>query len=996
MDHLNEHALAQAAGWKALKHGRALLASGALLSVTASSNKLVGIVVEGGKKRRISLTINSPTDIDTRCGCPANAATGELCGHAAAVLLGCLNQPIESTAPAAAGVVEEEGFEEVAVEVRLPREVAGHLGKDGVNVGLRVVGSGEVVGTDVGLGEWLRERGVKGVPGAVRVAAGELAGFFAVLAGHPRVLAGDAPLVVAEDPGVLAVECLEEPGRLGFRRDPDESAAMVVGPGGVWLWDAERRRLATVAGGAALPGGFWRALAAGEVGWLDRAVALRHHGWLQDTFRAGDGSWLERLRFRPADLQVSLRLDGGLSGLSAGLGLVYSEGGKIITNDSFPIISNFDNDLCLTRDLAGEERAVRRLGLLGFTAAGDGGWRLAGEDAVLDFLAGALPGLRRDWQVSEGERLAGVLRQTEMVRPRLRIEATGDDWLAMDFEFLSEGGSPIPKDQIRRMLRTGQRRLRLPSGRQAVVAAGDAELLEAVMFEVNPRQEGGKFIIPASQEGYLRELERSLGDAPAPPAPGLTAADGEHLAELNEVLRPYQRAGVAWLRARVGQNRCALLADDMGLGKTLQTLAWLRLHRADHPGPALVVCPTSLLGNWEAEAAKFTPEARVLVMHGQGRQRHELNDYDLILTTYGSLVRDHALYAGHELAAVVLDEASVIRNPDAEISKAVTRVAAAARVALTGTPIENGVRDLWAVFRFLSPGYLGSRSDFRDRYEAPLGKGDPAVMRRLRMRTAPMLLRRTKGEVAKDLPSKVECIEWCALTSSQRSVYGTLLKEGQEVVAAARKSGGAAAARMKTLTTLLRLRQTCCDLALIDPKLARETPEARSGKLERLMEIVAEGIAGGKRMLIFSQFATMLGHIRGQLEGAELGCCYLDGATRDRAGEVARFQAADGPPVFLISLKAGGYGLNLTAADVVIHFDPWWNPAVEAQATDRAHRIGQTKPITVYKFISRGTVEEKVLLLQNRKRQLIDAALDESGASNPTNLDDSELIELLG
>ncbi len=1000
-----------------MKEGRALFAAGKVDHASRDGERVIGILSEGLRKRRVSLTVNSRTHIETRCGCPTNAASGAMCGHAVAVLLATLNgQPVPSSSASATSAPRAPSSQilppdsraplsPVPASLHFPPDLPSHLAKGSFNVGLRAVSGAAVEAADVSLAEWLAARKVNGLPPAVQVAAEEAASFLAAVGGHPRAFAGtDKPLELVAEPGRMAVECVEEAQRLGFRRDPGATEVLIPSPAGYWLWNAQVRRLAPLPPDAPLPESFWRDLGAGGIAWIDRSVALRHHAWLQDAFSTPADSWIERLQFRPAEFTPTLHLEGALNGLAGRLVFDYAESGETITSHEFPVISNNRSDLCLTRDLAGEEIAARRLAAAGFQPpVGPGEWRLAGEEAVFDFLGDALPRLRRDWKVTEGPRLATVLRQTEIVRPQLRFEGSGQDWLAMDFDFVSDGGSPIGKDQIRRMLRTGQRRFKLPSGRQAVIAAGAAEMLEAVLFEVNPRQEGGKFIIPADQESYLRELDRSLraGGEPGelPAAPVLSAMDESVLAELGPVLRPYQREGIAWLRARIGQLGCALLADDMGLGKTLQALAWLRLHRSSHPGPALIVCPTSLLGNWEAEAAKFTAEARVLVMHGQGRQRHQeqFADYDVILTTYGSLVRDLDFYATAKLAAVVLDEASVIRNPDAEISKAVTRVQASARLALTGTPIENGVRDLWAVFRFLKPGYLGTRNDFRDRYEAPVAKGaaDPGVMRRLRMRTAAFLLRRTKVEVAKDLPSKVECIEWCALTSAQQKVYGSLLKEGQEIVAAARKSGGAGAARMKTLTALLRLRQTCCDLALIEPKLAAEGPAERSGKLERLLEIVAEATEGGRKMLIFSQFATMLRHIRSQLERAEVDCCYLDGSTRDRAGEVARFQSPAGPPVFLISLKAGGYGLNLTAADVVVHFDPWWNPAVEAQATDRAHRIGQTKPITVYKFISRGTVEEKVLHLQQAKRQIINDALDENGTSNPRNLNDADLLELL-
>jgi SNF2 family DNA or RNA helicase len=313
------------------------------------------------------------------------------------------------------------------------------------------------------------------------------------------------------------------------------------------------------------------------------------------------------------------------------------------------------------------------------------------------------------------------------------------------------------------------------------------------------------------------------------------------------------------------------------------------------------------------------------------------------------------------------------------------------RFALTGTPMENSVRDLWSIMEFALPGYLGHREDFRQRYEIPIANGSKPEQARLRRRLAPFLLRRTKRAVAKDLPEKIEQTIYCELSAAQRDAYETFLRKGREQIQQLLDTQGFGKARMSILTTLLRLRQTCCHLRLIDKE-----SDAASGKLEALKELVSEAIDGGHRVLIFSQFVNMLALIRESLAAENIAYAYLDGSTPagQRAAQVKEFQSGDGPPLFLISLKAGGYGLTLTAADTVIHFDPWWNPAVENQATDRAHRIGQKRPVTAYKLITTGTIEERILALQKKKQSVIETALDDE-APMMSGLTEQDIREIL-
>jgi SNF2 family DNA or RNA helicase len=450
------------------------------------------------------------------------------------------------------------------------------------------------------------------------------------------------------------------------------------------------------------------------------------------------------------------------------------------------------------------------------------------------------------------------------------------------------------------------------------------------------------------------------------------------LGNLEAVLRPYQKHGVGWLHFLRENKFGGILADEMGLGKTLQTLAFLRTVRAGASGglPMLIVCPTSLVFNWVAEAKKFTPTLKVLALQGPDRHARftEISENDLVVTSYALIRRDAERYRAFEFDTVVLDEAQHIKNRQTQNAQAVKAMRTRQRLVLTGTPMENSVLDLWSIFDFLMPGYLGTAKDFRERYELPIAREKNAeAQARLARRLRPFMLRRLKKEVAADLPEKLELVSFCELTTEQRGVYQQVIEASRKEVLAAVGEQGLAKSRMLVLTALLRLRQTCCDLRLL--KTEGVNPATASGKLDLFSELLEEVIDGGHRVLVFSQFVGMLGLLQERLAEEGIAYCYLDGSTTNRGAVVEKFQNDNSIPVFLISLKAGGVGLNLTGADTVIHFDPWWNPAVEDQATDRAHRIGQTRVVTSYKLITRDTVEEKILTLQNRKREIIQATL---------------------
>jgi superfamily II DNA or RNA helicase len=476
-------------------------------------------------------------------------------------------------------------------------------------------------------------------------------------------------------------------------------------------------------------------------------------------------------------------------------------------------------------------------------------------------------------------------------------------------------------------------------------------------------------------------------------------------AALDALLRPYQRLGVAWLWHLYRHRLGGVLADEMGLGKTLQALALLVAVRsasglpagpgvpADSPvrAPALVVCPASLLENWRRESARFAPQLRVFVHHGDRRLATpaDFSGLDLVVTSYGTLTRDAELFAAVDFACVIADEAQHIKNRRSQNAAALRSLRARSRFVLTGTPLENAFDDLRSLFEFLLPGYLdkipaGARSDDRAWFDD-----------RTRAKVAPYLLRRTKRAVAPELPEKLEQTVWCELTPAQAALYRETQQRTERELFDL-EAGGANEARLRlaALTQLLRLRQVCCDPRLLPGAISAadataateavpETTYRDSAKLEAFRELLSQIVDDGHRVLVFSQFTALLALLRADLERQQIAHAYLDGSmpARARQAEVDRFQADAAIPVFLISLKAGGTGLNLTGADTVIHFDPWWNPAAEAQATDRAHRIGQTRVVTSYKLIASGTVEEKVLALQDEKRALLAGVFEASDAA---------------
>ena len=460
-------------------------------------------------------------------------------------------------------------------------------------------------------------------------------------------------------------------------------------------------------------------------------------------------------------------------------------------------------------------------------------------------------------------------------------------------------------------------------------------------------------------------------------------------------LRPYQKAGYNWLRFVQDYQFGGCLADDMGLGKTIQTLAMLQQRHESgetQDAASLLVLPTSLVYNWQSEAAKFTPGLRVLAYTGTYRDKNpdRFADYDVVLTSYGIVRLDTELLASYKFDYVILDESQAIKNPSSTTSQAVRQLRSRHRLILTGTPVENSTMDLWSQMSFINPGLLGTQAFFRKEFLKPIEKNqDEGRTKRLHALIKPFILRRHKSQVAKELPAKTEHLSYCPMTEEQAHAYEETKSFYRNKILQNLDEHGTASTQFLLLQGLTRLRQIANH-----PRLADEHYAGESGKLREVLRMLRNVVAEGHKVLVFSQFVQHLALVRAALDERQMPYAYLDGATRDRNGEVARFQEDEELKIFLISLKAGGVGLNLTAADYVFLLDPWWNPAVEAQAVDRAHRIGQQRPVFTYKFITQHTVEEKILALQRRKLALVSEliATDEAVMKHLTRADIEELL----
>ncbi|HNX53185.1 MAG TPA: DEAD/DEAH box helicase [Pontiellaceae bacterium] len=721
----------------------------------------------------------------------------------------------------------------------------------------------------------------------------------------------------------------------------------------------------------------------------------------------------------PAEPRFRLVVSGSRASLSAKLYAEYGEIVLVAARDEaaggFAIPSPDDILEYRMRNPEAEKQALEKLATTGFRGhRGDLLTSIVGPREVLNFLGGSIPRLRRyGWRVELEGRVAPFMDEAEFTTPVIRInEASGGGFFDVGYAYENSGGQSLSESEIQRALNMGEAFVE-KNGRTILLDIDAIETAREVFSDCAFGAGGaaGTFRMNDIYAAYVQASLHSLDGVDVEASPDwMKMAQTQNRAQkiepeplgekLEATLRDYQKDGVYWLRFLERSGFSGLLADEMGLGKTLQALVWLQLERHNEKArgkPALIVCPTSLVDNWAEEAEKFTPHLRVLKLHGAERHDHweKVGESDLIITSYALLRRDIEKYLEHEFAVAILDEAQHIKNRSTQNAVAAKKIRAMHKLVLTGTPIENSVADLWSIMDFLMPGYLSNHKAFREHYELPIGRGGPdgeLAQLKLRRKLHPFLLRRLKREVAKDLPEKIQRVAHSSLSKDQYMVYKELLESSKRKISDMVASQGFNRSRMQIFKTLLRLRQTCCHLDLLKlPGLQSEFPSA---KMELFFELVDEAIDARHRILVFSQFTSMLAILRRELEARELKYCYLDGATKERQSIVRQFNTDRSIPVFLISLKAGGSGLNLTGADMVIHYDPWWNPAVEDQATDRAHRIGQKNTVYSVKLITKDTVEEKVLQMQQRKQGVISATLEKEGEFMQT-LTWSDVQELL-
>ena len=660
--------------------------------------------------------------------------------------------------------------------------------------------------------------------------------------------------------------------------------------------------------------------------------------------------------------------------LNASLEFEYD--GAIVPPGSSSSIFDAGRRVLFRRDLQAEQQAAHRLRQLGFQQVWDYAHSRTGLGIPVEHFPRAVRMLVAEgWRVQAEGRLFRAARDMHM-----RV-SSGVDWLELHgYVEFGDGQKAALRDLLAALDR-GDGTVTLDDGTRGLVPeewlrrySGIARFGEAAGDHVRfrPSQTALLDALLASQPAVEVDDAFDRARAALRSFSGIAPLDAPAL--FTGTLREYQREALGWFAFLRSFGFGGCLADDMGLGKTVMVMALLASRRADRKSrrkrPSIVVVPRSLVFNWIEEARRFTPGLRVLDCTGTARNLRGIGGADLILATYGTLRRDIAQLKDVEFDYAILDEAQAVKNPATAAAKSVRLLNARHRLALSGTPIENHLGELWSLFEFLNPGFLGSAAAFKAAAVGPR-RAEPADLAILARAVRPFILRRTKAQVAPELPERSEQTIHCELEGPQRRLYDQLRSHYQRTLIARIAEAGINRSRIQILEALLRLRQAACHAALVDPGRAADP----SAKLDVLLERLSEVVAEGHKALVFSQFTSFLALVRARLDEEKIPFAYLDGDTRDRATPVARFQEDAACPVFLISLKAGGLGLNLTAAEYVFLLDPWWNPAVEAQAIDRAHRIGQTRHVFAYRLIARDTVEEKVAELQQSKRDLADAIL---------------------
>jgi superfamily II DNA or RNA helicase len=942
--------------------GGELARAGAVRSEPSAEGEIALRIVVAGQRVAPEVVLH-PDELAWECDC---GSRDDPCAHVAAAVIALRR-----------GLV---GAPEARVGYRLRREggglsfervVAGERGEEPLRGTLAAIAAGRVAGPRLAAtaADDAVERAL-GAQRAGRLPRGVLQRVVALLADCPDVRLDGEPVHASREPCALRARVADSGSGFVVRLERDPPVSEELGDGVVRCGGELR-----VLGPSGLLGSELEAYARGRSFAPEEAAKLAAEVIPALARRipvAVDTERLPRAEREAPRLAVETRRDG--DALAAMATLVYGDpprarvdaGRLVALRGALP-----------ARDLAAEERLLSHLRA---TLGLEPGVRVRLEPGEAIAFAAKLERFRG--------RVLGDAHHAFFLAPALapRFEG-GSDQLALEFVAgIGPGAAHVSAERAIAAWRAGASLVPLSSGGFAPLPREWLERHGALVADLLAARDAAGERLAAAALPDLGRLCEALG-VPAPP--GLAAlrpllADfagvprAELPADLRAELRDYQRAGVDGLRFLGGLGLGALLADDMGLGKTLQALCALR-------GRALVVAPTSVLFGWAEETERFRPALRRCLFHGPARSLDP--DADLTLTSYALLRLERERLGEVAWDTVVLDEAQAIKNPESQAAQAAFGLRAGVRIALTGTPVENHLGELWSLFHFLNPGLLGARSDFEARYARPIAEGDAEAAERLRARIRPFVLRRRKADVARELPARHELVVRVALGEEERALYEAVRAASvPEVVARLREGGSVLAA----LEALLRLRQACCHPALL-PGREAET----SSKVEALLERLETAVDDGHKCLVFSQWTALLDLVEPHLVRAGIAHARLDGSTRDRAGVVASFVDPAGPPVLLISLRAGGTGLNLAAADHVFLLEPWWNPAVEDQAADRAHRIGQTRPVLVHRLVARETVEEAMLALQAGKRALAGAAVEELSvdARAPSELD---LLAVLG
>ncbi len=712
------------------------------------------------------------------------------------------------------------------------------------------------------------------------------------------------------------------------------------------------------------------------------------------------------------DLQPIFRLKAGGSLLEAHVHLVAAYGDQEIAvrADGIsppilikPAVEGSKRVTCLRVDIASQQEAAQKLASLHLSQDESGEGFIAKGDEAIRFWTDGLPELPDDWDLFVPEDLIDTHVRPKSVSAFAKV-TSGVDWLSINLTFQSDGIA-VDRNELRRCLMEGKKYVKLSDGSFAPI---DPASIQAVLdreFELlSSASKQGK--LSFAQAGKVTDLMKLASSSMISPGAKSLFEKLQNIEKIDPIkkprtlkatLRPYQDDGFSWLKFIHDIGSGGILADDMGLGKTVQTIALLlAVKQEEKKISALIVAPTSVVTNWQRELSRFAPTLSVALWHGPDRkdQVKEAKSSEILITSYALLRRDIDFFCEKEFTYAILDEAQHIKNPLSATAAAAKKIISKKRLALTGTPIENRLSEIWSIFSFVSPGLLGSLETFESKYGRPIESGDYKIAQKLQSFIHPFILRRMKQEVAKDLPEKIETDQFCDLPEEQSAIYFQVAKEVRAQVMNEVEKVGIAKSQIQILAALTKLRQAACDPRLLG--LPKEFTDDDSGKLLTLRELMGNAVESGHKVLVFSQFVSMLKIIERVFKEDKINYVYLDGSTKDREERVDRFQNDPTVSAFLISLKAGGTGLNLTAADTVIHFDPWWNPAVEAQATDRAHRIGQNKVVTVYRLIAAGTIEEKILLLKDKKQKLVSSVLseDSGGAKKLTKADLEDLFSL--